>query len=55
MSSRVVHDHRTDFGQHRNRLAMVPAVKGLSVILVMPDSMSVERRRLILAYGADSS
>jgi len=33
-------------------LAMVGAVKGYSVILVMPDSMSVERRRLILAYGA---
>jgi cysteine synthase A len=33
-------------------LAIVGAVKGYSVILVMPDSMSVERRRLILAYGA---
>lgn len=33
-------------------LAMVGAVKGYRVILVMPDSMSIERRRLILAYGA---
>jgi cysteine synthase A len=33
-------------------LAMVGAVKGYKVILVMPDSMSVERRRLMLAYGA---
>jgi cysteine synthase A len=33
-------------------LAIVGAVKGYSVILVMPDSMSVERRRLMLAYGA---
>ena len=33
-------------------LAMVAAVKGYQLVLVMPDSMSVERRRLILAYGA---
>ncbi len=33
-------------------LAMVAAVKGYTLLLVMPDSMSVERRRLILAYGA---
>jgi cysteine synthase len=33
-------------------LAMVAAVKGYPLVLVMPDSMSVERRRLMLAYGA---
>lgn len=34
-------------------LAMVAAVKGYRIILVMPESMSVERRRLMTAYGAE--
>jgi cysteine synthase A len=33
-------------------LALVAAVKGYEIILVMPESMSIERRRLMAAYGA---
>ena len=33
-------------------LAMVAAVKGYPLVLVMPESMSIERRRMMLAYGA---
>ena len=33
-------------------LAMVAAVKGYELVLVMPDSMSIERRRVMVAYGA---
>lgn len=33
-------------------LAIAAAVKGYTLVLVMPESMSIERRRLMLAYGA---
>lgn len=34
-------------------LALVAAVKGYKIILVMPESMSIERRKLMAVYGAD--
>lgn len=34
-------------------IAMVAAIKGYRAILVMPDTMSLERRNLLRAYGAD--
>src|SRR6266480_6286790 len=34
-------------------LSMVCSVKGYKVVLTMPDTMSIERRRLLAAYGAE--
>ena len=45
-------DRRADLRQHRRRPGDGRRGQGLPLILVMPDSMSVERRRLMLAYGA---
>ena len=37
----------------RNRPRLVGAVKGYSTIIIMPDSVSVERRKLVRHYGAE--
>lgn len=34
-------------------IAMVGAAKGYKVVLIMPDTMSIERRKILLAYGAE--
>ena len=34
-------------------LAMVAAARGYKITLVMPETMSIERRKLLKAYGAD--
>lgn len=34
-------------------LAMVAAARGYRAVIVMPDTMSIERRRLVAAYGAE--
>lgn len=47
------HDNRAYQRQHRHRPCGDSASRGYRVIIVMPDSMSVERRLLMTAYGAE--
>jgi len=44
---------RTSSGNTGIALAMLGATRGYKVVLVMPDTMSVERRHLMKAYGAE--
>ncbi len=45
-------DSRADERKHRHRARFRRSRKRLSVILVMPDTMTIERRNLLKAYGA---
>ena len=47
------HDRRADVGQHRHRAGDRRRRPGYPLILVMPESMTMERRRLMAAYGAE--
>jgi cysteine synthase A len=45
--------YRSDLGKYRNWFSNGSCGKGYRLILVMPESMSVERRRLMSIYGAE--
>ena len=46
-------NHRADKWQYRNRTCICGSLKGASPILIMPDTMSVERRKIVTALGAE--
>lgn len=50
--ARQDHHHRADERQQGIGLALVGAVRGYDVRIIMPDSVSVERRKICEAYGA---
>ena len=47
------HDYRTDQRKYRDRAGIGGGSKGYKAVFVMPETMSIERRKLLLGYGAE--